>query len=72
MGKSKQLECRVVITNKVGSFELGMYDPINARYERLGTHPMRDKDRIVRDLKNRIEMEGHLVSFSELTGDNVR
>lgn len=69
MGKQRQLECRVVITNEGGNFSLGMYDPLNTRYEKLGTHPVRDKDKIVRDLKNKIEREGHLVSFSELTGN---
>lgn len=64
----KQLECRVVITHCGPTFQLGMYDPISSRYEPLGTHPNRDIERIVRDLKVRIEQEGHLVSFSEQRG----
>lgn len=65
---SKQLECRIVLTNWLREFEMGMYDPVSGRYEGLGKHPNRDKDRIVRDLKNRIEAEGHSCTFSEVTG----
>ena len=71
MSGARQLECRVVITNKGGAsapFELGMYDPLSGRYEPLGTHPANGKDKIVRDLKVRMEREGHLVSFSEQSG----
>ncbi len=65
----KQLECRIVITHvPVLQFELGMYDPLNMRYERLGTHPTKNIDRIVGDLKTRIERERHLLTFSELVG----
>lgn len=64
----KQLECRVVITNLDCIFEMGMYDPISGRYEALGTHSYKDKDNVVRGLKERIEREGHRVSFSEVTG----
>lgn len=73
----KQMECRIVITHrasdwrKVGAcntFSLGMYDPVSSRYEPLGTHPFAKIDGIVRDLKIRMEKEGHRVSFSELRG----
>lgn len=65
----KQLECRVVITHERDgrTFALGMYDPLNTRYEPLGRHPVRNIDRIVRDLKVRMERERHLVTFSEVT-----
>lgn len=64
----KQMECRIVITNWCGVFDLGMYDPVTMRYEPLGRHPKRDRERIVRDLKHRMEQERHLVTFSEVTG----
>ena len=67
---AKQLECRVIITHHPmgGSFKLGMWDPLNERHEYLGTHPARDIERIVGDLRDRIEREGHRVTFSEVTG----
>lgn len=67
---TKKMECRVTITNRGSVFDLGMYDPVKCRHEPLGTHPMRDKERIVRGLKERIEKERDLVvSFSEVTGE---
>lgn len=68
MPGSKQLECRIVITHRGHTFDLGMYDPVSGRHEPLGNHPRKDINRIVRDLKVRMEREGHLVSFSEVTG----
>lgn len=65
---SKQLECRVVLTHKGSTFTLGMYDPVSGRYEPLGTHPTKDKDKIIHDLKVRIEREGHRLTFSEVQG----
>ncbi len=64
-----QLECRVVITH-IGAqrFDLGMFDPVSMRYEPLGNHPTSDIERIVGDLRVRMERERHRVSFSELTG----
>ena len=65
---SKQLECRIVIENISNNlFKLGMYDPLNGRYAELGTHPVRDKDKIVRDLAQSIERAGHLLTFCERT-----
>jgi len=65
---TKQLECRVVITNRQdGRFDLGMYNPLNCRYEPLGTHPNLDRDKIIRGLKERIERERHLLTFSEVS-----
>jgi hypothetical protein len=55
-----------VITYKGRTFSLGMYDPISSRYEPLGDHPQSNIDKVVRDLKVRMEREGHLVSFSEM------
>lgn len=46
---------------------MGMYDPLNERYAPLGTHPVKDKDKIVRGLKEKIEMEGNVVTFSEMS-----
>src|SRR3954470_19503216 len=47
----KQLECRIIITHvDERCFTLGMYDPLNTRYEPLGKHPTRDIERIVGDL----------------------
>lgn len=65
---AKQLEVRVVLTHKGNTFEMGMYHPQGDRYEPLGIHPTRDKERIVRGLRERIEREGHKVSFSEVSG----
>ena len=66
----RRLECRIVITHNAGAgtFDMGMYDPLNMRYEALGTHPSAKIDRIVGDLRTRIERERHVVTFSELTG----
>jgi hypothetical protein len=66
---AKQMECRVVITNHDnGTFSMGMFDPRSGRHEPLGTHRTADKDRVVRGLVQRIEAEGHLLSFSEVSG----
>ena len=67
--KTKQLECRIVITHvPVMSFELGMWDPLNTKYAPLGKHPTKDIEKIVGDLKVRMEKERHIVTFSEVTG----
>lgn len=70
MGEPKRLECRIVLTYwpGTGKFDMGMYDPLNMRYEELGTHPMSKADRIVGDLRVRMEKERHIVTFSEVTG----
>jgi hypothetical protein len=67
----KQLECRVVIRHRrsASKFDLGMYDPRSGRYEPLGSHPTSNIDKIVRDLKVRMEKERHLVTFTELEAD---
>jgi hypothetical protein len=66
---AKQLECRVVITNHGdGTFSMGMFDPVSGRHEPLGTHRTVDKDSVVRGLAQRIEREGHKLTFSELSG----
>ena len=68
--KKRQLECRIIITHQTGclsTFALGMYDPISGRYEPLGKHPTNTIDKVVRDLKHRMEVEGHSVTFSEVT-----
>ena len=64
----KQLECRIVINYYGSVFSLGMFDPVAGRYEPLGKHPMEKIDKVVRDLKVRMEKEGHKVSFSEKQG----
>lgn len=66
---SEQLECRVVVTeHQNGTFSLGMYDPRHSRYESLGRHPNRDREKIIGDLKSRIEREGHRLSMSVKRG----
>ena len=65
---AKQLEVRVVLTHRGNVFDMGMYHPQGDRYEPLGTHRAVDKERVVRQLKERIEREGHTVSFSSITG----
>ena len=68
----KQLQCRIVITHSADndhSFALGMYDPCSGRHEALGRHPTNQIEKIVGDLRIRMEREGHLVSFSEITGE---
>lgn len=64
----RQLECRIVITHWGRRFDLGMYDPVSMRHEPLGRHPTDGIDRIVGDLRARMEREGHRVTFSEVTG----
>ncbi len=63
-----QLECRIVIEHyEDGRIRLGMYDPLNSRYEPLGTHgpDSREVDRVVRDLKQSILGAGHRLTFCE-------
>lgn len=65
---TKQLECRIVIGYRSDKrIELGMYDPLNDRYEALGTHGpgQREIDRIVNDLKRSITQAGHRLTFCE-------
>lgn len=44
-----------------------MYDPLNGRYEPLGTHgpSVQEVDKIVEGLKSAIERAGHLLTFCE-------
>ena len=65
---TKQLECRIVIRYHGSTFSMGMWDPLNDRYEPLASHPYRDIDRIVRDLKRSMEAARHRVTFSEMRG----
>lgn len=69
-GMAKQLECRITITHALDgkTFEMGMLDPVSGRHEPLGRHPTSDIERIVGGLRTRIEREGHLLTFSEVTG----
>lgn len=62
---AKQLECRIVIRRGDKEFRLGMFDPLNLRYEPLGTHPNEKIDKVVGDLKASIERAGHRLTFSE-------
>jgi hypothetical protein len=64
----RQMECRIVITHWGRTFALGMYDPVSMRHEPLGRHPIEKIDKIVGDLKVRMEKERHLVTFSEISG----
>lgn len=70
---AKQLECRIIITwghREDLKTEIGMYCKNTNRYEPLGAHgPRREEiDRVVLDLKKKIEMEGHRCTFSERRG----
>ena len=68
----KQLECRIVIFHRRDRrTEIGMYDPINLRYQFLGLHgpDQRQVDKVINDLKQSIERAGHLLTFCERTVD---
>lgn len=72
MPTRKQLECRIIITHRepdryLRSVEVGMYDPLNVRYEKLGVHPRSDLERVVRDLARSIQQAGHLLTWCERT-----
>ena len=65
-----QLECRVVIRRYPNKrITLGMFDPVSGRYAPLGAHgpAMRDVDKAVYGLKERIEQERHLLTFSDIS-----
>lgn len=66
----RQLECRIIITHERDgvTFALGMYDPLGGRYEPLGKHPLSKIERVVGDLRTRMERERHRVTFSEVWG----
>jgi hypothetical protein len=57
------MECRIVLTSEGSKTEMGMFDPVSGRYVPLGKHSPAVLDKVVRDLKTRMEKEGHLVSF---------
>lgn len=68
-----QLECRIVVTHGHRAdlkTELGMYCPVTRRYEPLGAHgpTVRDIDEAIRGLRERIERERHLLTWSVLRG----
>ena len=46
---------------------MGMYDPLNSKYEPLGTHgpSQREVDKAVAGLRTSIERAGHRLTFSE-------
>ncbi len=60
-----QLECRVVIRHGERATKVGMFDPISMRYEPLGEYRGRELDKMIRGLAQRIEREGHKLTFSE-------
>lgn len=65
---NKQLECRIVIGYRQDrKIELGMWDPLNDRYEALGVHgpSQREVDKVVNDLKRSIITAGHRLTFCE-------
>ena len=69
----RPLECRIIVTygNRVDrKVEVGMYCPVTRRYEPLGAHgPDQDTvDRVIRDLRVRIERERHDVTWSVMRG----
>lgn len=61
----EQLECRIVLRYRTDNFRMGMYDPLNNRYEPLGEHPIRDAEKVIGGLKRAIEQQRHLLTFSE-------
>ncbi len=63
-----KLECRIILTYRDDDkVEMGMYDPLSHRYEKLGIHGPAQKeiDRVVKDLKVSIERAGHRLTFCE-------
>lgn len=68
---TRQLECRIVLTRgRPGRrTEVGMYDPVSGRYERLGEHgpDEREVERVVRGLAASIERAGHRLTWCEVT-----
>lgn len=63
---TKQLECRIVITHLPNKcIMLGMWDPLNMRYEPLGTHgpSQREINKAIYGLKDSIERAGHKLTF---------
>jgi hypothetical protein len=67
MTRTPQLECRIVIIHhrETRSVEIGMYDPLNSRYECLGRHRPDEVNRVVTGLKRSIEGAGHRLTFCE-------
>ena len=68
MTRARPLECRIVVTHRVDRrVGLGMYDPLNGRYEALGTHGpgQADIDRAIRGLAASIERAGHRLTWCE-------
>ena len=51
--------------------DLGMYDPRGGRYEPLGTHGPDPQviSSVIRGLKERMEREGHRVTYCEKSKD---
>jgi hypothetical protein len=45
-----------------------MYDPVSMKYVPLGKHHKAEQDKVVGELKARMEQERHEVQFSELPG----
>jgi len=67
---TKQLECRIVITRRADArIDLGMYDPLSAKYEPLGTHGPGERtiDKAVLRLRDSIGRAGHLLTFSDVS-----
>lgn len=62
------MECRILITHWGSEFDLGMFDPISMRHEPLGRHKTDKIERIIGDLRIRMEREKHQVTFSEVSG----
>lgn len=68
-----QLECRIIVTHGHRAdlkTEVGMYCPVTRRYEHLGAHgpARREIDKVIADLRDRIEQERHLVTWSIMRG----
>lgn len=66
MPQQPQLECRIVLTfRRDGQVGMGMFDPLNDRYEPLGVHPRHAIDKAVAGLKESILRAGHRLTFCE-------
>ena len=65
---SETMECRIVLTKTGASTEVGMYDPGTGRYAPVGHFGPAEVDRVIRDMVQRIEKEGHTVTFATRHG----
>ena len=58
------MECRITLEATGYKTKVGMYDPKSGRHVPLGSYQGAELDKVVRDLRIRMEREGHTVTFS--------